>query len=84
MLTFRVPSTISWSKLFNVMEALKTGSTDPPAGVSNTFWETKVHNAHFEHLIEDYAAMDPSLEQVFLSFAREDDITPEEPMETKL
>lgn len=62
MLAFRVSKQVSWSRLFSVMEALKSG----PEAVSGGDTSVTV-----EPLVEDYAASDASLEQVFLSFARE-------------
>lgn len=64
MLAYRVPSSVSWGTLFTVMEALKTGqhpgsSPDPDPDPSSP------------PIVEVYAASDTSLEQVFLSFARE-------------
>ncbi|CAL4102208.1 unnamed protein product, partial [Meganyctiphanes norvegica] len=59
MLAYKVPTSISWGKLFDVMEALKAGK-DPVTGTEDR-----------SAIVEDYAASDTSLEQVFLSFARE-------------
>lgn len=63
MLAFRISKQISWSHLFSVMEAMKT---NPEAARDET------NNATVgKPMVEDYAASDASLEQVFLSFARE-------------
>lgn len=56
-MAYLIPSTVSWTQLFNVMEDLKTDGSGSGRG-----------------LVEDYAATDPSLEQVFLTFAREADM----------
>lgn len=66
MLAYRVPSTVTWGKLFTVMEALK-GGRDP----LNLNAETEVSPPCSLPIVEVYAASDTSLEQVFLSFARE-------------
>ncbi|MPC11282.1 ATP-binding cassette sub-family A member 3 [Portunus trituberculatus] len=58
MLAFRVPTEVSWGCLFSVMEAMKHDHGDVEATAQNP-------------LVEDYTASDTSLEQVFLSFARE-------------
>lgn len=59
MLAFRISKEVSWSHLFSVMEAMKNCQND-------------VNRVEEEPpLVEDYAASDASLEQVFLSFARE-------------
>lgn len=65
MLAYRVPSTVTWGTLFSVMEALKAGR-DPVS--TNT--ETPPPTFSLP-VVEVYAASDTSLEQVFLSFARE-------------
>lgn len=65
MLAYRVPSTVTWGTLFTVMEALKAGR-DPRNP------NTNASTASFSlPIVEVYAASDTSLEQVFLSFARE-------------
>nr|XP_045609701.1 phospholipid-transporting ATPase ABCA3-like isoform X2 [Procambarus clarkii] len=81
MLAFRVPSNISWGQIFKVMEALKTGR-DP--SVSGSLTPAAAASASTS-LVEDYAASDTSLEQVFLSFAREAaQMTPEFKIPTEL
>ncbi|XP_050726962.1 phospholipid-transporting ATPase ABCA3-like [Eriocheir sinensis] len=65
MLAYRVPSTVTWGTLFTVMEALKTGK-DP----MNPNDEAPSPTVSLP-IVEVYAASDTSLEQVFLSFARE-------------
>ncbi|KAK4327949.1 hypothetical protein Pmani_001610 [Petrolisthes manimaculis] len=67
MLAYQVPTTVSWGHLFSVMERLKQGDANNGADVNNS--STSIS------LVEDYAASDTSLEQVFLSFAREAAIT---------
>ncbi|XP_068232553.1 LOW QUALITY PROTEIN: phospholipid-transporting ATPase ABCA3-like [Palaemon carinicauda] len=62
MIAYRIPVTVSWSQLFSVMESLKTG-TETPASASQLFSLP---------IVEDYAVSEASLEQVFLSFAREE------------
>lgn len=66
MLAFKVPNSVSWGHLFSVMERLKCGDVSSNAESSHS---TPVS------LVEDYAASDTSLEQVFLSFAREASVT---------
>ncbi|XP_042235284.1 phospholipid-transporting ATPase ABCA3-like [Homarus americanus] len=66
MLAFRVSNRNSWGHLFSVMEALKAGRKPGAAG---SWTEAAVTTS--SPLVEDYAASDTSLEQVFLSFARE-------------
>lgn len=63
MLAFRVPSEVSWGCLFSVMEAMKHGQDPACSGGAKATTQ--------EPLVEDYTASDTSLEQVFLSFARE-------------
>ena len=63
MLAFRVPTEVSWGCLFSVMEAMKHGQDPACSGDAGA----TVQNP----LVEDYTASDTSLEQVFLSFARE-------------
>lgn len=63
MLAFRVPAQVSWGSLFSVMEEMKSGQ-DPACNASED-------NVAQNPLVEDYSASDTSLEQVFLSFARE-------------
>lgn len=65
MLAYRVPSTVTWGTLFTVMEALKIGK-DP----MNPNEEAPSPTVSLP-IVEVYAASDTSLEQVFLSFARE-------------
>lgn len=66
MLAYRVPSSVTWGTLFTVMEALKAGQ-DP--GSSPNPAPPKAMSS--PPIVEVYAASDTSLEQVFLSFARE-------------
>lgn len=81
MLAYRVPTTVSWGQLFSLMEALKAGR-DPAdhhheqkqgqggrATTSNT--SSSPFSTSSRSIVEVYAASDTSLEQVFLSFARE-------------
>lgn len=65
MLAYRVPSTITWGTLFTVMEALKAGKN--PMNPNDEAQSPMVSLP----IVEVYAASDTSLEQVFLSFARE-------------
>ncbi|XP_071529902.1 phospholipid-transporting ATPase ABCA3-like [Panulirus ornatus] len=74
MMAFRVPSRVSWGRLFFVMETLKAGRN--PAVVDAV--EKGVADPPPSSLVEDYAASDTSLEQVFLSFAREASTTPDD------
>ncbi|KAK7083179.1 ATP-binding cassette sub- A member 3 [Halocaridina rubra] len=68
MLAYRIPSSITWGHLFSVMEALKYGQNiDSPRRLSMDVPTSPFSSS----LVEDYAATDTSLEQVFLSFARE-------------
>nr|XP_053628635.1 phospholipid-transporting ATPase ABCA3-like [Cherax quadricarinatus] len=92
MMAFRVPSTITWGRLFTVMEALKAGAdrssmSDPIATSAASYsllesLKARGNNgsspdaAASHSLVEDYAASDTSLEQVFLAFAREAALTP--------
>ena len=67
MLSYELSSNHTWSYIFEVMESLKNGLALP-------FTFTQRESSTIEILrnfVEDYAVMDPSLEQVFLSFARE-------------
>lgn len=59
MLDYLVPPNVTWSELFSVMEELKGGGDE---------------DSELD-LVEDYSATDPSLEQVFLTFAREADVS---------
>lgn len=68
MLSYRIPSRISWGRLFSVMEALKNGRQ--PSDRDTDVVASPVANLQ-ESIVEDYAASDTSLEQVFLTFARE-------------
>ena len=54
-----------------------------PSSISWSELFRKLENlkrSKFKHLVEDYAAMDPSLEQVFLSFARESETQKHDPL----
>lgn len=68
MLAYRIPSSVPWGQLFSVMEDLKAGrhpgTATAPAG-------DQTDGAPSPSIVEVYAASDTSLEQVFLSFARE-------------
>ncbi|KAG7161491.1 ATP-binding cassette sub-family A member 3-like 2 [Homarus americanus] len=68
MLAYRVPISVSWGQLFSVMEALKAGR-DP--GAATPLREDLPLASPSTSIVEVYAASDTSLEQVFLSFARE-------------
>lgn len=68
MLSYRIPTRISWGRLFSVMEALKSGRQ--PSDRDSDAIASPVANPQ-ESIVEDYAASDTSLEQVFLTFARE-------------
>ncbi|XP_045131522.1 phospholipid-transporting ATPase ABCA3-like [Portunus trituberculatus] len=65
MLAYRVPDTVTWGTLFAVMESLKAGQH--PDGSQTTVSQSMSSPS----IVEVYAASDTSLEQVFLSFARE-------------
>lgn len=74
MLAYRIPVTVSWGQLFSIMESLKGGKGLQPTS------EGGVPASHLFSLpiVEDYAVSEASLEQVFLSFAREaNDVIPE-------
>ncbi|XP_069191601.1 LOW QUALITY PROTEIN: phospholipid-transporting ATPase ABCA3 [Procambarus clarkii] len=66
MLAYRIPSNVPWGTLFSVMETVKAGR-DPSA----TEAERPYSSPASPSIVEVYAASDTSLEQVFLSFARE-------------
>lgn len=63
MLAFRISKEVSWGRLFSVMETIK--NEQRAADYADDEGTVK------EPLLEDYAASDASLEQIFLSFARE-------------
>lgn len=63
-----IPKNISWALLFSVMEDLKAGRR-PGSEHRSDAQSTEAASA--PPFVEDYAASDTSLEQVFLSFARE-------------
>ncbi|XP_063859615.1 phospholipid-transporting ATPase ABCA3-like isoform X2 [Scylla paramamosain] len=65
MLAYRVPNTVTWGRLFAVMESLKAGQ-DPEGSQAPVSQSMSLPS-----IVEVYAASDTSLEQVFLSFARE-------------
>ncbi|XP_047471049.1 phospholipid-transporting ATPase ABCA1-like [Penaeus chinensis] len=68
MLAYLIPRNISWAVLFSVMEDLKAGRKP---GSEHQSQPQSTDTASMPPFVEDYAASDTSLEQVFLSFARE-------------
>ena len=68
MLAYKVPPSIPWGHIFKMMESLKKG-IDPSDS-------NKTGPGFRSTLVEDYVVTDTSLEQVFLSLARETDLTP--------
>ncbi|XP_064105712.1 phospholipid-transporting ATPase ABCA1-like [Macrobrachium nipponense] len=75
MLAYRIPVTVSWSQLFSIMESLKSGK-----GFQQPTPKSEMSACHLFSLpiVEDYAVSEASLEQVFLSFAREaNDVVPD-------
>nr|XP_027231595.1 ATP-binding cassette sub-family A member 1-like [Penaeus vannamei] len=67
-IAYLVPKNISWALLFSVMEDLKAGRKP---GSEHQSQPQPTDSASMPPFVEDYAASDTSLEQVFLSFARE-------------
>lgn len=68
MIAYLIPKNISWALLFSVMEDLKAGRKP---GSEHQSQPQSIDTASMPPFVEDYAASDTSLEQVFLSFARE-------------